>query len=67
LALAKKIEEEEDHQAALDAVAQEEKVEEKKPEGESISSYVKQNVVEQLMAMGFTKNASEKALFMNQK
>jgi uncharacterized UBP type Zn finger protein len=35
------------------------------PEGESISSYVNQGYVQQLMEMGFSKLVAEKALFMN--
>jgi uncharacterized UBP type Zn finger protein len=35
------------------------------PEGESISGYVKAESVEQLLGMGFSKAASEKALFLN--
>jgi uncharacterized UBP type Zn finger protein len=48
------------------------KVEETKPEnvvtdeGESISSYVKQDIVAQLIEMGFSKNVAEKACFFNQ-
>jgi uncharacterized UBP type Zn finger protein len=34
-------------------------------EGESISSYVNQQIATQLQEMGFTKNVSEKALFFN--
>ncbi|MFM7851004.1 MAG: hypothetical protein ACKO96_03605 [Flammeovirgaceae bacterium] len=34
-------------------------------EGESISKYVNQDVLKQLLEMGFSKNASEKALFFN--
>ena len=35
------------------------------PKGQSISSYVKQDLVKQIMEMGFGKDAAEKALFMN--
>jgi hypothetical protein len=35
-------------------------------QGESISGYVKQEVVSQLVEMGFSKNVSEKACFFNQ-
>jgi len=38
----------------------------KVPEGKSISSYVKTEVVNQLLEMGFSKNVSEKACFLNQ-
>jgi uncharacterized UBP type Zn finger protein len=41
-------------------------VEEKQPEGDSISSHVKQDVVAQLVEMGFSKNVAEKACFFNQ-
>lgn len=34
-------------------------------ESESISKYVNQDVLKQLLEMGFSKNASEKALFLN--
>jgi len=34
------------------------------PEGKPVTSYVKQEVVKQLEEMGFSKHASEKALFM---
>ena len=37
------------------------------PKGESISSYVKQDLVKQIMEMGYSKDVSEKALFMNLK
>lgn len=36
------------------------------PEGKSISQYVKSEVVNQLIEMGFSKNVSEKACFLNQ-
>jgi uncharacterized UBP type Zn finger protein len=36
------------------------------PEGKSISEYVKPEVVNQLIEMGFSKNVSEKACFFNQ-
>jgi uncharacterized UBP type Zn finger protein len=36
------------------------------PEGKSIGEYVKPEVVNQLMEMGFSKNVSEKACFFNQ-
>jgi uncharacterized UBP type Zn finger protein len=36
------------------------------PEGESISGHVKQDVVSQLVEMGFTRNVAEKACFFNQ-
>lgn len=35
------------------------------PEGESISGLVNAELTKQLIEMGFTKNASEKALFLN--
>ncbi len=35
-------------------------------EGESISSHVKANLVEQLMDMGFSKTVAEKSLFLTQ-
>ena len=34
------------------------------PQGTPITSYVKQDIVKQLEDMGFSKHASEKALFM---
>ena len=37
----------------------------KQKDGESISGYVKAEVLQQLIEMGFSKNASEKALFFN--
>ena len=40
------------------------KEEEEQPKGQPITSFVKQDMVNTLMEMGFTKNASEKALFM---
>lgn len=63
LALAKKLEEEEQSiQAEVDhAMAEEEK---KQQEGESISSYVNQAYAQQLIEMGFPKQVAEKALFM---
>jgi uncharacterized UBP type Zn finger protein len=36
----------------------------KELEGQSISNHVNQELVKQLLEMGFSKNASEKALFM---
>ncbi len=36
------------------------------PEGKSITDYVKAEVVNQLIEMGFSKNVSEKACFFNQ-
>ena len=36
------------------------------PEGKSITEYVKAEVVNQLIEMGFSKNVSEKACFFNQ-
>ncbi len=36
------------------------------PEGESISSLVNQDTAKQLQEMGYSKNVSEKALFLNQ-
>lgn len=38
--------------------------EKKESQGTAITSYVKQDVVKQLEEMGFSKHASEKALFM---
>lgn len=42
------------------------KEESKQPEGESISGLVKAEIVNQLIEMGFSKNVSEKACFLNQ-
>ena len=33
--------------------------------GESISGYIKADILQQLIDMGFSKNSSEKALFLN--
>lgn len=63
MALANKLQEEEDRQGAEDAVKEEDKVDEE-PKGEPITKFVKQDNVKQLMDMGFSKDASEKALFM---
>ena len=61
LALAKQIEEEELKDAEK-VIADDEA--EKAQEGESISTYVNQEYVKQLLEMGFSKTVAEKALFM---
>lgn len=61
LALAKQIEDEE-LKDAEQVIADHEA--EKSQEGESISTYVNQEYVKQLLEMGFSKTVSEKALFM---
>lgn len=38
---------------------------EPQPEGKSISEYVNQDVVKQIVEMGFSKNVAEKACFFN--
>lgn len=38
----------------------------KEPEGQPIGEHVKQDIVTQLIEMGFSKNVSEKACFFNQ-
>jgi uncharacterized UBP type Zn finger protein len=45
---------------------QQEVKEPQQQEGDSITGYVKQDTVSQLMEMGFSKNVSEKACFFNQ-
>lgn len=61
IALAKQIEEEELKDAEK-VIADDEA--EKAQEGESISTYVNQEYVKQLLEMGFSKTVAEKALFM---
>lgn len=41
-----------------------EAAEDPKPQGQPITSYVKADLVKQIMEMGFSQHASEKALFM---
>ena len=43
-----------------------EESENKEPEGEPITGLVNQDLVKQLIEMGFSKNVSEKSLFLNQ-
>ena len=60
MALAQKLQEEEDAKMAQEGEGGEEN------KGEPVTAYVKQDLVKQLEEMGFSKNASEKALFMTQ-
>ena len=57
-ALAAQLQAEEDQKTAQEV--------EEENKGTPITSYVKQDVVKQLEEMGFSKHASEKALFMTQ-
>jgi uncharacterized UBP type Zn finger protein len=58
----------ENNNIAVDEQKVEQKVdaEPQQPEGDSISGYVKQDIVSQLVEMGFSKNVAEKACFFNQ-
>lgn len=62
MALAKQLQDEEEANMLKEATGEEPAKEE--AQGKPITSYVKQDIVKQLEEMGFSKHASEKALFM---
>ena len=64
MALAKKLQEEDEAAQVEEAQMLKDAAEEPKPQGEPISKFVKQDLVKQIMEMGFSLHATEKALFM---
>ena len=62
--LAQQLQAEEEANMVKEATG-EDPAKEEAPTGKPITSFVKQEFVKQLEEMGFSKHASEKALFMN--
>ena len=62
--LAQELQEQEDNAEAIKQVEAEDSQKDAQSKGEPISKYVKQDLVAQIVDMGFSKDASEKALFM---
>lgn len=64
MALAKAMQEQEDAEMVNEAAKEDGDEGEQEPQGQPITSFVTKSIVDQLISMGYTQHAAEKALFL---